>query len=173
MDRFFVAIVGLLALPLLGACGFAPLYGRADGQPSPVAAELAQIAIAPIADRRGQLLRNALEERLTPSGDPPQAGYTLTVKLDETIEKLGIRQDASPTIANLTLKASYHLRASGAPKDALAGSARSVISYSIAFADFPTVVAEGDARARAVRELASEITARLASHFSQTARKPL
>jgi len=161
-----------LAVALAGAlagCGFEPLYGRPDGRPSPVAAELAGIQVAPIADRRGQLLRDALEERLTPSGEPARPAFTLGVTLEESIETLVFRRDASPTRANLSLTAEYRLRPAGAEGVVTGGRARTVIGYNISGAEFATLVAEGDARERAVRELAIEISARLASHFAQAA----
>ena len=155
----------------LSGCGFEPMYGRPSGGASPVAGELAEVSIAPIADRRGQMLRQALEERLNAGGEPTRARYTLNVTLNESIEKLVFRRDASPTLANLSLVADYQLRPSGGELPATAGKTRTVISYNISRADFATLAAEADARERAVRELAIEITSRLASHFGQSAAK--
>jgi LPS-assembly lipoprotein len=166
--QVFLTFFAALAL---SGCGFEPMYARSSAGASPVAAELADVSIAPIADRRGQMLRQALEERLNAGGEPARPRYTLAVSLSESIEKLVFRRDASPTLANLSLVADYQLRPAGGDGPATSGRARTTISYNISRADFATLAAESDARERAVRELAIEITSRLASHFGQNAAK--
>ena len=59
--RFRPALLVAVALMLPG-CGLHPLY--AGGESGPVASRLASIAVAPIPDRAGWLVRNALLERL-------------------------------------------------------------------------------------------------------------
>lgn len=166
--RILALLVGTSAL---AGCGLEPLYGGGNGQESPVAAELADIKIAPIADRRGQILRNELEERLTPRGEPARPNYTLNVTLEESIEKLVFRRDATPTRANMTMIANFRLKPMSGDQPVTSGTARTVVGYNISGAEFATLVAEGDARERAVRELALQITSRLASHIAQTVAK--
>ncbi len=173
MKRRLGLFGGLAVTLALSGCGFEPLYGRTDAnRPSPVAAELASIRVAPIADRRGQIMRNSLEERLTPQGEPASPGYSLIVRLDERIDKLVFRRDASPTLANLTLTAHYQLHAANSEAAATSGTARMVNSFNISGENFATLAAEDDARERAVRELANEVALRLAAHFAQTAQRP-
>src|SRR3990170_4951749 len=100
--------VALVALLIVSACGFRPLYGGGEGAGA-VRTELAAIRIRPIADRTGQLLYNELRDRLNPGGQPADPRYVLTVELQGASEAVALRGDETPTRTNLTLTASYTL----------------------------------------------------------------
>ena len=54
----------LALLAVLSGCGLHPMYAAAgNGTPGPAQVGLAQIAVAPLYERAGQLLRQALQER--------------------------------------------------------------------------------------------------------------
>ena len=79
----------LLVVFLLSACGFTPIYAENKSQ------EIRNIAIDNIPDSAGQFLKNALIDRLQPSG---QSDYTLRVTpLGISIENQAIRRDATST----------------------------------------------------------------------------
>jgi LPS-assembly lipoprotein len=150
---------------VLAACGFRPLYGNSAG--SEASADLASVGIAPIADRIGQQLHNHLLELINPRGRPLQPRYTLRVRLSEGIEHLAVRKSELSTRANLRLVASFSLSPAGGATPLVEGSSVVVSSYNILKADFATLIAEKDARARAAREIAQDIRARLAVFFLQ------
>lgn len=152
-------LIALLAFAGAG-CGFRPLYGAPDD--GGVAARLSQISVAPIAERRGQLLRIELENRLYAGDQAGAKHYRLEVTTTESKTSLAVRRDATATRANLTVVASYRLFPDGEHEPLLSGSARSVNSYNILDSEFATLAAETDATRRAARDLAAEITARLA-----------
>lgn len=158
--------VSLLACVLvLAACGFRPLYsGQADGEES---AELAAVRVQPIADRVGQLLHNHLLDLINPRGRPPRPRYTLKIQVTEGIQHLAVRKSELSTRANLRLSASYSLLPTGGATPVMQGTSSVVSSYNILKADFATLIAEKDARARAAREVAQDIRARLAVYFQQ------
>jgi LPS-assembly lipoprotein len=157
----------LVCLALVG-CGFEPLYGRGDTAGGPVTDELAGILVFPIADRTGQQMHNLLRDRLTPLGQPAEPQFGLRVRMTETLENLGIREDATATRANLTMKAEYSLIDWQDKAVLFKGRSSSTNSYDILDSQFATQVAEDDARKRALKQLSDEVKVRLAVYFKST-----
>lgn len=157
--RLIAAILGMGALAVLGGCGFQPLYGDYQGRGS-ASNRLATVAIEPIPDRIGQLLRNALEQRFERSG-PADKVYNLRIEeLTESISSLGIQKDATATRANLTITADFMLLRDGTT--VWGGTSQSTVSHNILNQQFASMMAETDSRARAVEQIANDITLRLA-----------
>ncbi|HEY9567907.1 MAG TPA: LPS assembly lipoprotein LptE [Thalassobaculum sp.] len=155
-----------LALLLLGAgCGFQPLYGNRASGGGVAAPEMARIAIAPIGDRAGQMLRNELRDRLTPDGVPGQPRWRLDVTLKETTTDLVILRDATSTFAKYVGDARWVLIDLETDAPALRGRSRRIASYSISSSEFASLQAEADARRRVVTAIAEEIRLRLGIHF--------
>lgn len=162
--------LGLMAVVLsagLAGCGFHPLYGGAGGGPA-ASDSLAAVEIEPMRDRVGQQMHNFLRDRLNPYGQPTSPSYRLRVELTESINELGVRKDETATRANLRMRARFTLMDSSGGQELLSGRATSTTSYDILQDPFATTVSEGDARERALRELADDIQTRLAVYFSKT-----
>ncbi|MCH7936020.1 MAG: hypothetical protein IH994_02880 [Proteobacteria bacterium] len=158
-------IIFLLAvLGFLGGCGFQPLYGKHFGAYAPE--ELAAIKVKPIRDRIGQQLHNHLLSLFNPEGRPKKPRYVLVVTVSESISSLGVRKSAFATRANLTLRVNYQLSPISGGEAFLSGNEAIIVSYNILDSDFATLMAEKDAQARAVRELAQAIQTRFAAHFT-------
>ena len=160
--------LAIAALSLLGgttACGFQPLYSKQSNDAS-VAADLAAVRVDPLRDRVGQQMHNFLRDRLNPQGQPVSPSYRLQVELVETLSELGVRRDETATRANLRMQAKFSLLDvnSGAPL--LTGRSTSTTSYDILENPFATTISEGDARERALQELADDIQTRLAVYFA-------
>ena len=151
----------------LAACGFQPIYGSANEQN--VKAELAAIKILPIKDRIGQQLRNNLLDQINPNGQPSKVRYRLRVRLTESSQHLAVQKSEIATRANLKYAASFSLE-SVDKKDTkpFNGQAQVTTSYNILNSDFGTLMAERDARKRAVRELSFDITNRIAALFQRS-----
>ena len=106
LGRRFVC---LGAAALVSGCGFQPVYMRtASGKPGPAVRDMQTVNVPVIPDRPGQLLRQALQERLgSDSGVPAQ--YDLRVSFGISGEGIAIQQDNISTrvrligIANWTL----------------------------------------------------------------------
>lgn len=168
-------IIGFRALRLVAlatcvsvlcACGFKPLYGERIDSPA-INESLAEILIAPIPDRLGQLVRNAVSERVTPLGPPGAPLYRLEIALGVEKIDMGIRQDESVTRRTYRLNAEYRLRDYGTEKVLVTGTAWSTTAYDVVRSDFATLVAEEDAQQRLAEQVAEEIRTRLALYFAR------
>jgi len=156
----------LACLPWLASCGLKPVY--AGGASGPVASALAQISVAPIPDRAGWLVRNALVDRL-PAGDR-SAKYRLEVDLDDDISGFGIRGDRSVTRERRTLRARYRLVEAATGQVLLDATAGSDAGIDVVSSPYATVAAEQTALERLSTIIADQIIARLALF---TARAPI
>tara|TARA_A100001037_G_scaffold287431_1_gene296879 strand:- start:1361 stop:1885 length:525 start_codon:yes stop_codon:yes gene_type:complete len=151
----------------LAACGFEPLYGTKE-RGAETEALLSQIAVPPIADRLGQLVRTELTNRLNPR-PAPAARFSVSVTLTESSQGLAVRRDASATRANMIIDASFSLAAISGGEALLTGEIRSINGYDILTSDFATLAAEKDARRRGARDVADAIVDRLSIYMARLA----
>ncbi|MDA1089132.1 MAG: LPS assembly lipoprotein LptE [Proteobacteria bacterium] len=161
----FKAIPVLVALVLLQACGFRPLYGGVA--PGSSETEFALIDVRPIPDRIGQQLRNHLLTSLNPKKRTAPAQFILTTKVTEAVSALAVKKSAFATRSNLTLTADFRLSDSATGKNFFSSSRSIAVSYNILDSAFATLMAEKDARQRAVRELSEDIRTQLGVYFSR------
>jgi LPS-assembly lipoprotein len=151
----------LVALGPMG-CGFSPLYargGESSGAGS-VNEDLSRVRIAPIKDRLGQQLRNALVQRITPKGEPSDYRYVLTITVTETASDLGYRRDNFATLGNLTVTASIALTGDGFT--IMGGNSSTVASFDYIGPRYASVANERDAQERAIIQLADDIRSQVA-----------
>lgn len=154
----------VLLMTALAACGFQPLYGeRANG--SSVSQELADVAIDPIPNRIGQLVRNQLIDAMTPRGQPTSPRYRLAVALTQRKEGVAFQSDEQATRFNVTLEASFVLRRVADDVVVARGGTRSVTAFNIVQSEFANITAENDAGRRAARQVADSIALRLGVFF--------
>ena len=83
-----LAVLLLVCCATLQGCALRPLYS--GGSSGPVANGLSAIAVSPIPERNGWLIRNALVDRLAASGEQAKL-YRLEATLDDDITGFGIR----------------------------------------------------------------------------------
>lgn len=154
-----------LAAVLLSSCtgGLQPLHGTQKGQVAN--ATLAAIQISPIADRTGQLLRNYLTDRFAAGSAP--ARWRLDVKVTETNSSVGLQRDATTTYGRLALSAEYTLMDLTTQQPVLKDSTRSLMGDVLLEGGFPSVVAQNDARERAIREVGDQLATRLAAKMAE------
>jgi LPS-assembly lipoprotein len=155
----------LLAAVLLTGCtgGFQPLHGTHKGQVAD--ASLAAIQVSPIPDRIGQLLRNYLTDRFGAGSAPTR--WRLDVKVTETNTSVGLQRDATTTYGRLALSAEYTLTDLSTQKLVLKDQTRSMMGYVLLEGGFPTVVAQNDARERALREVGDQLATRLMAKMAE------
>jgi len=154
------ALLPLLLLPPLGACGFRPLYAEREEASSEPA--LATIKVLPIKDRIGQMLEMSLRESFNPRGIAVDPRYTLSVTLAVSRFDLGIQRDASATRGRVDVYATIQLADAQSGKAVYNSRAQSTSSFNILDDAYAAQVAEDDARARTVRDLSDEIRTRMA-----------
>jgi LPS-assembly lipoprotein len=141
------------------------MYGGRAGRA--VVAALAEVEVARINDRTGQLLRNALEQRMERAGGGGTAKkrYLLTCITTESKQELGLSKDSFASRADLTLTVEFTLSYQG--KALLSGSSEGIAAYNILDQQYATVISEQDSRQRAVEQVSEDITRRLSSYFSR------
>lgn len=165
--RRLLAGLALTAVPaLLAGCGLQPLYGRHAAGGSTLG-ELQTIRIAPIQDRPGQQLHNALRNEVNPRGQPVDPRYLLDVDLVISKQEIGVRKDETATRANLVLSGTYRLTRIADTVEMTNGVAKSIVSYNIVDSEFGTYAAEQDALQRGIDQLAEQLRLRLAAYFER------
>lgn len=155
----------LAAALMLPGCGLHPLY--AGGESGPVASRLSSITVAPIPDRAGWLVRNALLERIGGERKAGAATYRLEVELDDNISGFGIRGDSAITRERRTLRARFRLVAIGTGETLLDATAGADSGIDVVSSEYATVAAEQTASERLAQVLAEQIVARLGLYVSR------
>ena len=143
---------------LLAACGLKPMY--AGGASGAVAAGLGTVQVAPIPERAGWLVRNALVDRL--GGEAGNPSYRLEVELDDDLTAFGIRGDSAVTRERRTLRARYRLVDLTSGEVVLDATAGSDAGIDIVSSEYATVAAEQTAQERLAGVVADQMVARLA-----------
>lgn len=164
-----------LAAPALAGCGFHPLYLPASGNtPGPAAAGLAQIYVPVIAERSGQLLRQALQRRTEGSGSGAAKTYELVAAPALSGEGIAIQRDTSTTRIRLTGTATWSLRQLNLQHTVLvSGASRIVDGYNILNQQFFAADLESEAAVTRIMEsLADKIVTQVAIYFDRQAKTP-
>ncbi len=118
-----------ITLALVG-CGFHPLY--APGGAQDVA--LSEVFVDVIPDRAGQLLRQALQERLEGSDNAAAKRFVLSVAYTPHVVGIGIQNDNSSTRTRVSGDATWSLRAVGAvagTTQITGGTVRALDGYNV------------------------------------------
>lgn len=149
----------LTSLLVLSACGFRPLHSQSSDVN--LSHYLSSIEVESIADRSGQILRNDLQTRLSPRGPSSNTTFTLTTSLNESIQHLAIQKNAFAVRANLQLEVTYNLIRKSDKTVLLTSRNTVVTSYNITSSDYATLIAQKDARERALKEIADAMHTQL------------
>lgn len=153
------AALALLLIALPG-CSLRPVYG---GGNSAAAATLSQISVPLIPDRAGFLVRQALLDRV---GEADSAAYQLNIELDDDITGFGVRGDESITRERRTLRARWQLVELASGNVVIDATSRSDAGIDVVSSDYAVVAAEDSALERLARDLADDMTARIALYIS-------
>ena len=157
--RSLLAVALAAAALGLSGCGWRPLY--ADRETGPGDAELRAIKVDPIPERIGQRLALALRESLNPDGVSAPQRYRLSILLTTARSDLGIQQTGLGSRGKLDATVTFWLRDIKTGTALLANSVHTSESFDILANNYASVVAEEDARIRAVEELRRDIVTRL------------
>jgi len=162
-------ILPLVALILLTACGFTPVYGTlGTGQDYGNEDLMALVRIDNIPDREGQMLRNALIDRINRNGYPANPQFVLDVEaLEENLTDLDVTKDSDSTRGQLRLSTTIQLRNIATKEIVLKRNLHAITSYNILASEFTNRVAEQNARQNAITDLANQITLQLNLYFKR------
>lgn len=161
MLRFLAPFPAIL---LLAACGLQPLYPGGNG--ASVAQGLSAIEIAPMPGRAGWLMRNALEERLGVAG---QSGvrYRLDVRLDDSLQALGVLNDDTISRERRILRARYQLTEIASGEILLDATSGADAGIDVVSSEYATIAAEQTA----LENLSEEVADRIVTQVSLALRE--
>jgi len=160
----------LLPMLMLPGCGFEAMHAKRSNSPNASAAALSRIAVEPIPGNSGQLLRAALEDRLSPVPVAASPLYRLAVKLTVRESPIGVAPDGSVSRYNVHLTAQYALNDAKDGKPLYKGTARRVTSYnSLTNAYFSSYVSKDDATRDGIAELAEDCRLQLSAYLAGNA----
>lgn len=152
---------------LLAGCQLQPIY--AGGGSGAVASALGSVQVAPIDNRSGWLVRQALIDRLgTPNGTP---AYRVEIRLDDSIRGFGIRTDDATTRERRSLRARYQLVEAGRGTVVLDATAGSDAGIDVTTSEYATIAAEQTALERLSVEVADQIATRIALYLRHQNKK--
>ena len=114
-----------------------------------------------IEGQQGWLVRNALVDRLGAAGKGA-ARYRLDVRLDDQLEGLGVLSDDTIGRERRTLRARYQLIDIASGDILLDATAGSDAGIDVVSSEYATIAAEQTALENLAREVASQITTRVA-----------
>lgn len=157
------AVLALLVMFALSACGLTPMY--AGGAGAVAAQGIAAVEVPAIQGQGGWLVKNALEARLGAAGQATPA-YRLDVRLDDSLEALGVLNDDTTSRERRILRARYQLidLATGAVLlDATAGSDAGI---DVVSSEYATIAAEQTA----LENLALVVADRMVTQVALTLR---
>jgi len=160
-----IRALALAMLLTLGACGLQPMY--AGGSSGQVAEGLSTIQVAPIPDRAGWLVRNALVDRM--GGESANPAFRLEVELDDNLIAFGIRGDSTTTRERRTLRARYRLVEIGTGEVVLDATAGSDAGIDVVSSEYATVAAEQTAQERLATMIADQMVSRIAVYVRNRA----
>lgn len=170
--RHLLAMAGTAAL---AGCGFQPVYMRtASGKPGVAQRELAAINVELIPERPGQLLRQALQDRLAMGSSGVAYLYDLTVGFGISGEGIAITQSNDTTRIRIIGTARWSLEAHDSGRTTLTkGYARAVDAQNIIDEQYFGSDLENEAiQQRLASAIADQITIQLAAFFRERAAKP-
>ena len=156
-------LLTLLASLALTGCGLSPMY--AGGASAATAQGIAAIDIPAIQGRGGWLVKNALDARLGVAGQTtPQ--YRLDVRLDDSLEALGVLNDDTISRERRILRARYQLIELSTNSVLLDATAGSDAGIDVVSSEYATIAAEQ----KALENLALEVADRMATQIAVTLR---
>lgn len=152
-------IFALLAMFALTACGLTPMY--AGGGSAAAAQGIAAVEVPAIEGRGGWLVKNALEARLGVAGQAAPA-YRLDVRLDDSLEALGVLNDDTTSRERRILRARYQLVELAADTVLLDATAGSDAGIDVVSSEYATIAAEQTALENLARDVADRIATQVA-----------
>jgi|SRR5579863_4474558 len=165
-----IGLVPSLGLSVLAGCDWEPLY--ADREAGPADEELRAIRVAPIPERIGEQLAQALRQSLNPSAEPTPPRYLLKTTLITQRQDLGIQTQGLGTRGRLDAYARFTLSDSRSGTQLLTATSHVAESFDILANEYSNVVAENDARTRAVEEIRRDMITRLTVFLQHRAAEP-
>ncbi len=170
-----VIVAGLAAAAgSLAACTVRPLYatGPVSAGGSPMAAELASVAVNPVSTPLAQQVRNRLIFLLGGgAGQPDSPGYTLNLTVYSVVSAAASIQVAQnqtePTSSVATVTALYVLTDAATQKRVASGTRNFAAAFDVPQQQFAALRAQRDAEQRAAQQVAELVHLAVAQDLSR------
>jgi len=162
------AMLGTMALALTGLAGCTnvrPLYGS-GGADATGGGDLAEIRFAPMSDRLGQRLRNELIRLITPSGEPVDPLYRMTLSLNVSENNVLVRSNSDVDRKTLSLSVTYKILDMDSDEEVFAGNAFGDVSFNRVRSEYANIRARRDAENRAANIVAEQIRSTVAARLA-------
>jgi len=147
-----------ICVPLWG-CGLQPMYAGSTG--AAVSTGLAAVDVPAIPGRGGWLLRNALVERFEAAGSTTPL-YRLDVRIDDSLEALGVLNDDTISRERRILRTRYQLIDLTNGEILLDATAGSDAGIDVVSSEYATIAAEQTALENLTKEVADRMTTQVA-----------
>lgn len=162
-------VIGSMALFFAGVAGCSdvrPLYSD-NGATSHPGGDLAAIYFAPIPERVGQRLRNELIRLITPSGEPSNPDYKMTMTVSVSESNVLIRTDTEVDRKTLSLTVAYKLLDAISETEVFNGNAFADVSFGRVTSEYANIRARRDAENRAANVVAEQIRSTVAARLAK------
>ena len=146
MRQMLRALLALFMLAPLAACGFTPMYATGGGN--------GDVYIEQIDGRGGHALRKALMEQLAPGLPGLEGSATLSIELNERLNRLTFKPDEAASRTDAVAEAKYVLVLDG---NAISGKIDAETTFNVPDAPFADIAAQTDASDRVMSLLARRI----------------
>ncbi|MEP2735440.1 MAG: LPS assembly lipoprotein LptE [Erythrobacter sp.] len=157
-----LALLAAMAIPL-SACGLQPMYAGAGS--AAVNEGLAAVEVPAIPGQAGWLVRNAINDKLSASGNQ-STRYRLDIRLDDSLQGLGVLGDDTISRERRTLRARYQLVDITDDTILLDATAGADAGIDVVSSEYATIAAEQ----RALENLSTEIADRIVTRIALTLR---
>lgn len=167
--KYMLRLLAVIVPFMLFACGFKPMYGQGSAGLAQVMAniEIDQItSVGGRQERLAQLLRNNLEDRISPLSSSGSADYILKANYQVEERGYGIRQDESVTLQNLKLIVAFRLVDIKSDEAIMDGTARALVTYDLVQSDFSNKIARETSLERLSQETANQVITRIGTYLS-------
>ena len=163
MNRTHSFLLVFAAAISLSACGLQPMY--AGGASSGVAQGLAAVDVPAIPGRDGWLVRNALQDRLGVANagrSEATPRYRLDVRLDDSLEALGVLNDDTISRERRILRSRYQLIDLATGEILLDATSGSDAGIDVVSSEYATIAAEQTALENLAKDVAGRMVTRIA-----------
>ncbi|AFX98669.1 hypothetical protein A1OE_476 [Candidatus Endolissoclinum faulkneri L2] len=167
-SKSFATIILFLYGSTFLACDFRPLYSTKIIGYNLYNQIFTQIDIKTTDNRLSQILRNAIFDRINPSGIVSKPKYRLDVTIKEDKAEIMLLRESTLTLAQYIVEVKWELIEIITNKALVNGQNERTSNFFINSSEYANLRAERAASFRAITELADDIRLHIALYFDRT-----
>ncbi len=160
-----LAAVAVILAPLLGGCGFQPMYAEGPGG-AQLDDVMRTVSIAPIPGRVGQRVRNELIFSTTGGSGGDMSQFRLEIAIRESVQDVFVARTGESEGRAYRLIAGFKLYRIEDGAEVVSGKSVARAAYDNLDSTFADIRARRDAENRAAKTVANDIQTRIAMAIS-------